>query len=54
MRPTPPVVGLDPFCEGGMLPCAPDDCAVPLAELPMVDVPPLLGQSALEIGRAHV
>lgn len=51
MLPTPPVVGLDPLCEGGMLPIAPDERAVPvpLAELLVPAVPaPDVGQSALD------
>lgn len=45
MRPTPPVVGWESLCEGGMLPVLPDDVPLPLAEVPL-PVEPELGQSA--------
>jgi len=47
MRPTPFVVGLEPGWDGGILPIAPDERAVPvpLAALPVPESPEL-GQSA--------
>jgi hypothetical protein len=55
MRPTPPVVGLEPSCEGGMLPPVPAAWAAPapLAEFPPADgLAPELGQSARDARRS--